>query len=114
MKATATAENALAALKAHLGKSVYSEQLPTPDNGYYEVCGDVLHEPGGGRCQTSATITTVGCRFNYSVSTAKLLATHHIAGKFGEVFNLAIWWSRKKITNLNPMAPTSWLLKYRV
>ena len=51
---------------------------------------------------TSATITTVGCRFNYSVSTAKLLATHHIAEKFGEVFNLAIWWSRKKITNLNP------------
>ena len=37
---------------------------------------------------------------------------YHIVGKFGKVFNLAIWQSRRKLPNLippilNPVAPAS-------
>jgi len=39
----ATTENSPAVLKAHLGKSVCSEQLPIPGN---EVCVDLLPKPG--------------------------------------------------------------------
>ena len=41
------------------------EQLLTPDNGYYEVCADVLPELGGAwTTSTSAMITMAGHTFS--------------------------------------------------